>query len=89
MQNVPYWRLSGFYFFYFATVGVIFPFWSPYLHYLEFSPAAIGFLAAIPTATKIIAPNFWGWLIDRSGKLTRYIQIGSFLAALTFIAVFF
>ena len=31
MSSLPYWRLSGFYFFYFAFVGAMSPFWGLYL----------------------------------------------------------
>ncbi|MCV6614229.1 MAG: MFS transporter, partial [Cellvibrionaceae bacterium] len=30
-RPLPYWRLSGFYFFYFAVLGALVPFWSLYL----------------------------------------------------------
>ena len=34
--------------------------------------------------TKIIAPNFWGWIADRSQKNLRIIRWTSFVAALLF-----
>ncbi len=57
---VPYWRLSGFYFFYFATLGAFLPFWSLYLKQAGFAADEIGELTALMVATKIIAPNYWG-----------------------------
>ena len=83
-----YWRLSGFYFLYFALLGTLVPYWSLYLKNLGFSAAAIGFLMAVPQLTKIGAPNLWGWLADRSGRRLRIIRIGNLAAALAFLPVF-
>ncbi len=83
-----YWRLSGFYFFYFGLLGTLVPYWSLYLKDLGFSAAAIGALMAIPQLTKIGAPNLWGWLADRSGQRLRIIRAGNLLAAIVFLPVF-
>lgn len=83
-----YWRLSGFYFLYFALLGTLVPYWSLYLKDLGFSAAAIGFLMAVPQITKIGAPNLWGWLADRSGRRLRIIRLGNLAAALAFLPVF-
>ncbi|MDJ0891624.1 MAG: MFS transporter, partial [Gammaproteobacteria bacterium] len=64
---VPYWRLSGFYLFYFATLGVLIPYWGLYLKSLGFNAASIGELMAIIMATKIVAPNVWAWIADHRG----------------------
>jgi len=81
---VPYWRLSGFYFFYFATVGGFIPYWSLYLKENGFSSAEIGELSALLGATRIVAPMLWGWVADRTGKSLRIIRIACFFAALIF-----
>ncbi|MFO1372861.1 MAG: MFS transporter, partial [Candidatus Competibacteraceae bacterium] len=83
-----YLRLSGFYLFYFATLGVLLPYWGLYLQALGFDPARIGELQAIPQATKLIAPNLWGWLADRSGRRMRTVRWACLAAALTFIGVY-
>jgi len=85
---MPYWRLSSFYFFYFATLGALVPYWSLYLKDLGFNELRIGELIAIIMATKIIAPNIWGWIADHTGKRMRIIRIASLLAALCFTGVF-
>ena len=87
MDAVPYWRLSGFYFFYFASLGAILPFWSLYLQSIEFDAKAIGQLTSILVMTKIIAPNIWGWISDHHGKGLFMIKLGSFLSVLTFAGV--
>ena len=82
--KIPYWRLSGFYFFYFATLGGFLPFWSLYLKECHFSALEIGELTALMVGTKIIAPNLWGWIADHTGKSLRVIRIASFFAMLLF-----
>jgi len=81
---VPYWRLSGFYFFYFATLGSLLPFWSLYLKHNGFTAEQIGELTAMLVATKIIAPHLWGWLADRSGRRLVLIRITTLLSLLMF-----
>jgi len=85
---MPYWRLSSFYFFYFATLGALVPYWGLYLKDLGFSEVRIGELIATIMATKIIAPNIWGWIADHTGKRMRIIRIASLLAVLAFVGVF-
>ena len=85
-MSVPYWRLSGFYFFYFATLGGFLPYWSLYLKSLGFNPGEIGELSAFLVGTKIIAPNIWGWIADYTGKSLRIIRIACFLSACLFAA---
>lgn len=87
--DTPYWRLSGFYLFYFASLGVLVPYWPLYLKSLEFSPSAIGELMAVVMATKIIAPNVWGWIADHTGKRMLIVRIGSLFAVVCFAGVFF
>ncbi len=86
-QAIPYWRLSGFYFFYFAVVGALIPYWGVYLKSLGYSSQDVGVISAIILATRIIAPNFWGWLADRTQKRLRIIRVGSFLAMLIFAGI--
>ncbi len=83
-----YWRLSGFYFFYFASLGALIPYWGLYLKSQGFSAVEIGELIAIIMATKIIAPNIWGWIADHTGRRMLIIRIASLLAALAFTGVF-
>lgn len=82
--DLPYWRLSGFYFCYFATLGAFLPFWSLYLKQIGFSAAEIGELTGMLLATKIIAPYLWSWLADRTGHCLRLIRLTLFFAALIF-----
>lgn len=85
---MPYWRLSSFYFFYFIVVGSLVPFWSLYLHHLGFSLVEIGTLTAIQVSTRLVAPNLWGWIGDRSNRRMFIIRLGAVLTLLTFAGVF-
>ncbi len=83
-----YWRLSGFYLFYFASLGALLPYWSLYLKSLDFSVTQIGQLFAILMATKIVAPNVWGWIADHTGHRMAIVRMASLLGALAFLGVF-
>ncbi len=86
---MPYWRLSGFYFFYFAALGALVPFWGLYLQDRGFSPVAIGQLMAILMGTKIVAPNVWGWIGDQVDSRMPIVRLASLLSFLIFAGIFF
>ncbi len=85
---MPYWRLSGFYFFYFAALGVLVPYWGLYLKSLGFSALQIGQLMAIPMVTKFVAPFVWGWLGDHLGYRMAIVRLGALLTSIIFVSVF-
>lgn len=91
--DVPYWRLSSFYFFYFALYGAWIPFWPLYLEDSGYGAAAIGVLAGILQGTKIVAPHLWGWLADRGARegrrsRMRIVRSGAVAATLVFALIF-
>ena len=88
-QPLPYWRLSSFYLFYFACLGASLPFWGLYLRERGFGLTEIGSLMAILMATKLVAPNVWGWIADRTHKRLAIIRLGSILSALIFGLMYF
>jgi PPP family 3-phenylpropionic acid transporter len=85
---MPYWRLSGFYFFYFALLGALVPYWGLFLRDRGFDAVAIGELMAILMATKIVAPNVWGWLGDHLGHRMRIVRLASVISLLVFAGMF-
>lgn len=89
LAPIPYWRLSSFYFFYFASLGALVPYWSLYLKDLGFDAQAIGILIAFIPATKIFAPYIWGWLADHTQRPIIIIRLANLLAVLAFAGVFF
>jgi PPP family 3-phenylpropionic acid transporter len=87
-SSVPYRRLSSYYFFYFASLGVLVPYWSLYLKSLGFTAQAIGTLIAFIPATKIFAPYLLGGIADHTQKPILIIRVASLLAVITFAGVF-
>lgn len=85
---MPYARLSSYYFFHFASLGALVPFWGPYLRDRGFEPVAIGGLMAILMGTKILAPNLFGAVADRRGQRMPIVRLGALVALLSFCAVF-
>ena len=83
-----YWRLSSFYFFYFATIGTLIPYWGLYLQSQGYSVQQIAIVFALIMATKIVSPNLWGWIADQTGQRMRIIRIASFLSMIVFLGVF-
>lgn len=88
-QGLPYWRLSGFYFLFFITVGIFLPYWPLYLEDIGFDAKAIGALSAIVVVTKIFTAYLWGWMVDHTGRRMQIIQLTSLLSAVTFSGVLF
>ena len=87
--SLPYWRLSGFYFFYFALLGSAAPFLGLYFDHLGFSAARIGELVAIPMLMRCVAPNLWGWLGDATGQRLMIVRLGAVCTLLSFGLIFY
>ena len=83
-----HWRLSRFYFFYYFFVGSFVPYWGIYLQSQNFSPASIGILLSLFQISRIVAPNFWGWLADHTGHRVKWIKLTSLLGLIGFVGVF-
>ncbi len=88
MLKLPYIQLSGFYFFYFALLGALVPYWSLYLKAYGFGAETIGMLMAVLHGTRIVAPNIWGWIADKTGQRLRIVRVGAFITCLFFIGIF-
>lgn len=85
---MPYWRLSGFYFFYFAALGALVPYWGLYLKSIGFTPVQIGNLIALLMVSRIIAPNIWGWIADHRGQRLAVVRWAAFFSAFAYAGVF-
>ncbi len=83
-----YFKLSSFYFFYFALLGGLAPYWGLYLEDSGFNSIEIAQITSVLMITKIIAPNVWGWVGDHTGKRLELVRYGSFLTGLFFIAFY-
>ena len=89
VHTLPYWRLSGFYFFYFAFVGAMAPFWGLYLKSLDFNAFEIGVLMSLFQVMRIFAPYLWGWFADHFGRRVLIVQVAASMSLVSFIGMFF
>lgn len=85
---MPYWRLAGFYFFYFSVLGALVPYWGLYLQSVGFTPVDIGSLMAVLMLSRIVAPNVWAYIADHREDRMRVVRVASFLTVLLFTGVF-
>ncbi len=91
-MNTPknyHWRIAGFYFFYFAFVGMFAPYWSLYLKSLHFDAIDIAILMSLQPVMRMVAPNLWGWLADHTGERRKVVVAAASLSALFYLGVFF
>ncbi len=83
-----YLSLSGFYFFYFALLGIMVPYWTLYLKSFGFEAQVIGMLMATLHASRIFAPYLWGRLADETGQRLRIVRWGAAITWIIFLLVF-
>ncbi|MCL2525339.1 MAG: MFS transporter [Betaproteobacteria bacterium] len=88
MRALPYWRLSGYYFFHFAFIGAFSPYFALYLQSLNFSAWDIGLLMSQMQLMRVFGPNLWGWLADRHGHRMTIIRLAGVVALAGFSAFF-
>ena len=86
-QSAGRGRHATVYFFYYATLGALLPYWSLYLRHLDFNASQIGELSAVLLATKIIAPTVWAYVADRAGRRMQVARIAVFAGMCVFALV--
>jgi PPP family 3-phenylpropionic acid transporter len=89
MHPLPYWRLSGYYFFYFAFIGAFSPYFGLYLQSLSFSAWDIGLLMSQMQLMRLFGPYLWGALADRLARRVPIIRLAGVLSLIGFSAFFF
>lgn len=89
MSSPKFYSFSFTYFTYFSVLALVVPFLSVFLDGRGFDSREIGELLAVFTATKIIGPTMWANAADKSGNLKGIIQVGAFLALLSFSLLFY
>lgn len=88
-SQIPYARLSLYYFAYFAVLGAFVPYWTIYLRdELGFSAIQIGQLMAVFMLSKIIAPLVWSSLVDYTQKRLFLVRLAAGLTILCFLGVY-
>ena len=88
MHTLPYWRLSGYYFFYFAFIGAFSPYFGLYLQSLSFSAWDIGLLMSQMQLMRLSAPFICGVLADRMAQRIVVVRLAALLSLLGFLAFF-
>lgn len=83
-----YWRIAGFYFFYYAFIGMFAPYWSLYLQSIHFNAIEIATLMSVQPVMRVLAPAIWGWLADHTGKRLLVVQIAATLSTVFYLGVF-
>ena len=88
MHRVPYWRLSAYYFAYFAFLGVFSPYFALYLRDLGLSAWDIGLLMSQMQLMRLFGPYCWEELADRLGRRLGIVRLTGGVALFVFSAFF-
>jgi len=86
---LPYWRLSSFYFWYYAALGGFTPYFAQWLHDLGQDAGAISALMALWYATRVFAPTLWSGYATRSPHPIRWLRLGAVLTLVSFAGFLF
>src|SRR5690606_40168979 len=85
-QTIPAFRLSSFYFAYYAALGAFSPYWGLFLKSRGMDVAAISILMSLWYGTRIIAPTAWTTLAARSPQPVRWLRLGCLITLISFAA---
>ncbi|MFU2488558.1 MFS transporter [Thauera sp. WH-1] len=85
---VPYWRLSAYYFFYFAFVGAFAPYFTLYLQSIRLSATDIAILMSLMQVMRVVSPNLWGWLAERLALRMAIVRLSALAALVGFVGFF-
>lgn len=88
MPFQTYWRLSSYYFCYFAFIGAFSPYFGLYLQSLSFSAWDIGLLMSQMQLMRLFGPYLWGVLADRLGQRVPIVRLAGLISLLGFSAFF-
>lgn len=87
-QRVPYWRLSAFYFAYFAYVGAFSPYFSLYLQHLGLGAVAISAMLGLQQLMRMLGPNLWGRMADAGAGRVALLRLSMVLMVASFCCLF-
>lgn len=77
------------YFFYFGYFGVTVPFLGVFLDGRGFSSVQIGELIAVVTFVRILGPNIWATVADKSGKTLAILRLGCVFTLGSYLWLFY
>ncbi|GAA0858468.1 MFS transporter [Aliiglaciecola litoralis] len=87
-SNLNLLLISLTYLLYFGQLGVLVPYLGVFLDGRGFTSEQIGELFALITVARILGPNLWASMADKSGKGLGILRLGSLLTFGTFCLVF-
>ena len=83
-RDLPYWRLSSFYFWYYAVIGAFTPYIAQWLHDRGVDALAISAMLALWYATRTVAPALWSaWAVPSPHPL-RWLRGGALASGVLF-----
>lgn len=77
LRDIPYWRLSAFYFAYFLALGAYAPYFAPYLESRGLSAWQVSVVMSLWFGSRVYAPSTWGWLTAHSAHPIRWLRAGA------------
>ncbi len=86
-SDLPYWRLSAFYFAYLGALGAYAPYFAPYLETRGLRAWQISVIMSLWYATRVLAPSLWGAATARAARPILWLRAGA-LATLFSFALF-
>jgi PPP family 3-phenylpropionic acid transporter len=83
-RALPYWRLSSFYFCYYAVIGAFTPYIAQWLHDRGVDALAISAMLALWYGTRTVAPALWSaWAVPSPHPL-RWLRTGAVASGVLF-----
>lgn len=82
------WRLRAMYFFFYAGMGSLLPYLSPFFSSRGISPSVIGLLLSIQPLVGSVVPPLWGGLADRTHRTMPLLRL-QFIALPVLVTLLF
>lgn len=89
LPSQPVILLALTYFCYFGYFGVTVPFLGVFLDGRGFTSIEIGELIAVITFVRILGPNIWATVADKTGKTLLVMRVGCFLTLFSYLWLFY
>ena len=80
----PSWRLSSFYFWYYAAVGALSPYFGRWVVESGHGALAASMVMALWYATRVLAPPLWSWGCGRAAEPLHWLRAGAWASAAGF-----
>lgn len=87
--NSPLTVIRSQYFFYFAVMGVVLPYFNLYCYHIGFSGYQIGVISALRSFAIVLFPILWGMLADQFQTRKLIYVACNFIATLIWLGYFF